>query len=178
MTGPPAVTLDGHDELLAQILLYVAHVLRGGVPYVAQHIAELDPIVLASPEHPSVVLVLTQRALSLPPLLLLIEDPFALLDELEGHRDRKVSHLVKGAKEIDAFDGSTLAVIVMPADQLALISVGLLLNGIVHDQHAILGVLQAAHQRFDQLPQGGRAKLFAREESGDFVVADLSAGHG
>jgi alkyl hydroperoxide reductase subunit AhpF len=30
-----AVGLQGHDELFAQILLYVGHVLRRGVPHVA-----------------------------------------------------------------------------------------------------------------------------------------------
>ena len=34
-----------------------------------------------------------------------------------------------------------------------------------------------AHERLDQAPQLGRVQFLFREEAGDFVVADCSAGH-
>src|SRR3954452_15230907 len=56
-------------------------------------------------------------------------------NQLEGHRDGDISHLVKRAQEIYAFDVAPLAVVVVPADQLTLVGVGLLLYGVIDDQN-------------------------------------------
>jgi hypothetical protein len=44
--------------------------------------------------------------------------------------------VVKGAKEVDAFDVSTLTTIIVPADELAFVGVGLLLDSVVDNEYA------------------------------------------
>src|SRR5215210_2504781 len=76
-----------------------------------------------------------------------------------------------------AFDDSGFAVVVVPADELALVGVGLLFDGVVYDQDARGFILDLAHQRLDQAPQLGGVQLLSGEEAGDFVVADYPVGH-
>lgn len=86
-------------------------------------------------------------------------------------------HLVKRAKEVDPFDVSSLAVIVVPTDEFALVGIGLLLYGIVDNQDPRIFILALTHQRLDQAPQLRRVKLLFGEEAGDFVVAYRTTGH-
>src|SRR5215217_89034 len=84
------------------------------------------------------------------------------------------SRLVEGIEKIYAFDGLILAEIVVPADKLALVGVGLLLYGVVGDRNALL---ELAHQRFHQTQQFGGIQILLRKEAGDLVVAYGSAAH-
>jgi hypothetical protein len=108
--------------------------------------------------------------------LFLVEDPHALFDELEGHRHRSAPHLVERAHEVDAFQAASFGVVVMPADELALVGVGLLLYGVVYDQNAIIA-FDLAHKRLDQAPQRPGVHLLGGEEAGDPVMADFPLGH-
>src|SRR5215210_6553888 len=101
-----AVTLQRHDEHFVQLLLYVTHVLRGGIPDIAQHVAELDAVLRASSQHPTIKLVLGPGALPSPLLLLLIEDPLALFDQLEGDRQARAS--LRGLLDVLDLEGACL----------------------------------------------------------------------
>ena len=69
----------------------------------------------------------------------------------------------------------------MPTDKLALVGVGLLLNGVVDEQDSIPSLIilfKLAHHRLDQTPQRPGIHLLGGEKAGDPVVAYLSRGHG
>lgn len=73
--------------------------------------------------------------------------------------------------------------IVVPADELALqFGVGLLLDGVVYDQHALFCLLligfflKFAHQRLYQAPQCTGVHLLFCKKAADFVVAYGSLG--
>jgi hypothetical protein len=46
----------------------------------------------------------------------------------------KISYVVERAKEIEALNGSPLALVIVSANELALVGVGLLFDGLVDDQ--------------------------------------------
>src|SRR5215212_6151896 len=80
-------------------------------------------------EHSAVEFVFGLGPFPLPPGLLLVQDPLGFLNQLEGHRDAEVSHPIERAQQIYAFDVSPFAMVIVPADELALVGVGLLFDG-------------------------------------------------
>jgi len=62
--------------------------------------------------------------------------------------------------------------VIVPADQLARLSVRLVGNAVVDDQDRVL-VLHPADERFDDLPEIGRGQGLWREEAHDRVIADV-----
>ena len=60
--------------------------------------------------------------------------------------------MVQRVEQVDAFDGTTTAMVKVPAHQLALIGPGFLLNRVIKDQHPIV-TLDAAHGSLHLLPQ-------------------------
>jgi hypothetical protein len=70
----------------------------------------------------------------------------------------------------------------VPADEFALVGVGLLLDGVIDYQDGrFLAFLfiKLAHRRLDQeAPQGGRVELFASQKASYLVVAYGPSRHG
>src|SRR5215210_8171736 len=120
-----------------------------------------------------------------PLLLLLVKDPLALLDQLEGHRNAGAWRegvslgalgVVERADEVDTLDASPLGMLIVPADKLTLVGVGLLLDSVVDDQYAILA-FDLTRQWLEQAPQGTGVHLLRSEEAGDLLVTHLSGAH-
>jgi hypothetical protein len=68
-------------------------------------------------------------------------------------------------------------VVIVPANELALVGVRLLFDGVIDYQDARVFLFYLAHERLEQAPQLRRVRLIFREEAGDFVVAYYPAGH-
>ncbi len=64
------------------------------------------------------------------------------------------------------------AVVEVPGDDFVFVAVGLCLDGVVEDQHAVVA-FDGADGRLDQRPQVARGVLGPRQEPGDLIMADL-----
>jgi hypothetical protein len=81
--------------------------------------------------------------------------------------------MIETGDEIDTFDASVLAVVVVPADDVVLVGVGLFGDTIINDKHPI-GLLDLAHIGFDDLPQIGSLHLVSGQQALDLVMADAA----
>jgi hypothetical protein len=115
---------------------------------------------------------------------LLVQVFLSLVDEGKSHRKGHLNqpdlscsclclhlHLIRGGEEVDPLDQLNFAVVVVPADQVVFVSVGLLLYAVVHTEHAAW-VLHLTDHRLDQLPQVCRGELPLRQEASNLVMTD------
>ncbi|MFZ3140661.1 MAG: hypothetical protein WA147_08730 [Polaromonas sp.] len=72
------------------------------------------------------------------------------MHQLERHRNGPAVAVVQRVQEVNPFDRAILAMVVMPTDQVALVSPGFFLDGVVKNQHAFSG-LHFPHHRFDYI---------------------------
>ena len=110
-----------------------------------------------------------------PPLdltCLFVCERFILFDQREGDGQRDFVCAVERGQEIDALDAGTCGVVVVPADQLALVGVRLVGDAIVHDQHRVFA-LDLAHERLDDLPQVRRRVRLLGQKPRDLIVAEV-----
>ena len=79
--------------------------------------------------------------------------------------------MVQGREEVDPLDRCAFRVVVVPGNDVVLIGVGLLRDGVVHDDAPIF-LFDGSHMRLDEMPQVSRGKLLLRQEALDAVMAD------
>jgi hypothetical protein len=60
--------------------------------------------------------------------------------------------------------------VIVPADQVVLVGVGLVDDAVIHDQNRVL-ILYLPHEGLDDLPQVLAGHGFSRQEAGDLIVA-------
>jgi hypothetical protein len=100
------------------------------------------------------MLVLADRITSLGLTVLLINVPLGLLHYSEAHWQRhfQLGYVIQGRDEVDAFDCGALGVVIVPGDDVVLIGVRLLGDGVVYDDTTIR-LLDGSHMRLDEMPQ-------------------------
>ena len=126
-------------------------VLLRGEPAVHQHEAKLQGVLQAGMDHLAhqFIFGLLAFALDLARRHVALE---RLLHQLERHRNGPAVSVVQRVQEVDAFDRATASVVVMPADQIALVRPRLFLDRVVKNQHAFSS-LHFPHHRLDLPPQ-------------------------
>src|SRR5574341_482101 len=81
--------------------------------------------------------------------------------------------MIQGTDKVDPFDVASFGMVVMPADDVVLVRVGLFGNAVIDDQHAILS-LHRPHMRLHDLPQDGGGQDWPRQDTLYLVVADTA----
>ena len=81
--------------------------------------------------------------------------------------------MIQAVEQVEPFDRTVLTMIEVPADELVLVRVRLLLDRIVEDQHAVF-TLHRAHHRLDLLPQVFRRVVGLRQKARHLVMANLA----
>lgn len=80
---------------------------------------------------------------------------------------------VQNADKVDALDRPLLGVVVMPANQLILIHVGLFRDAVVQDQNHVITFVPT-DQRLDQAPDIRRVRSGQRQLTVNLVVAQVA----
>ena len=93
------------------------------------------------------------QALALNLLGFHIAKEHGFADQLIGHRQTDPAGMIYTVEQIDPFDRTVLAMIIMPTDQVIFVPMRLGLDRVIDDEHPIV-LLDVAHQRLDLLPQG------------------------
>ena len=166
--GNVAIALQRHHKVFAQFCFDQLHVVRRREPHVVEDVAEWHPVLNAGTEHRLVMRVLADGCPPLGLARLGIGELFVFLDQGKGHRQRHFCGAVERRQEIDAFDAGSRRVVVVPADQLALVGVRFMRNAIVHDQYGVFA-LHLPHQRLDDLPQVCRCVWLFGQEARDLA---------
>ena len=151
-----AVGLQRHHEVLLQLGLDQFHVVCRREPHIFEDVAERQAVLDAGFEHRLVVRVLAHGRSPLGLSRLFVCERFVFFDQSEGHGQRDLIGAVKRRQEVDAFDACSCGMVIVPADELALVGVRLVGDTIVHDQHGIFS-LHLPHERLHDLPQVGRS---------------------
>ncbi len=113
-----------------------------------------------------------------PPLALarLVGELFGLLHQGKGDGQGHLActrlNTVERGQEVDAFNRAVRAVVIVPANQFAFISVRLMDDAIVNYQNRLFG-LHRSHERLDDLPQVARSESSLGQEASDLVVAQV-----
>ncbi len=81
--------------------------------------------------------------------------------------------MIQARQKINALDLSVLGMVVVPADNLILISMRFLRNTIIHNQNPVIG-FYLAHISFDQSPQVSRCLALTSQKALNAVMADLT----
>lgn len=81
--------------------------------------------------------------------------------------------MVDGAQEVDPFDHAVLRVVVMPTDDVILICIRLLGDGVINDD-AIISAFDSSHVRLDDVPQVVGGELALLEEALDAAMTDAT----
>jgi hypothetical protein len=85
--------------------------------------------------------------------------------------------VIEAGDKVDALDMAPVGMVVMPADDLILIRVGLFGNAVI-DNHDAVFALHLADMRLDQKPSIGRGPLWPGQEALHPVVTDGSEKEG
>jgi hypothetical protein len=80
-------------------------------------------------------------------------------------------------QQVDALDVSLPGVVVVPAEELVLVHVGFLGNGVVEDKAGILRLV-GPHQRLYLEPKLSGGQIVAAQKAGETVMRDGSAEQG
>src|SRR5574341_1620730 len=81
--------------------------------------------------------------------------------------------MIQGAHKVNPFDISSFGMVIMPADDLVLVRVGLFSNTIIEDEHPIV-LLHCSHVRLDHLPQVGGREHWPSQEPLHLIMADTA----
>jgi hypothetical protein len=143
-----SVTLDGHYELTLQLPLDQPHVVSRGKPHIIEDIAERYLVGHACQKQSAIVLILadTAPASLFAALLVDVFLGFGNKGKIgfgnkgksggKGHFNLFVSrcclHLIQSGEEVDPFDQTIFAVVIMPADQVVFVGIGLFLYAVVY----------------------------------------------
>ena len=117
------------------------------------------------------MLVLADAGASLGLARLLVGELLVFLDQGEGDGQRDLFGAVECGQEVDALDAGARGVVVVPADQLALVGVRLVGDAVVNNEHGVV-ILDLSHQGLNDLPQVRGGECALREEASDLVMAD------
>src|SRR5262249_35367872 len=127
--------------------------------------------------HLPCMLVLGHWATPLGLTVLLVHILLGLSNQGDPNRQRHPLTGIQGRHEVDPLDQPIFRVVVVPAHDVVLVSVGLLFNAVVNDHHSLVA-LHPPHLRLDQLPQLGRAVLLACQHPRDLIVAHSAVEQG
>src|SRR5205814_2280409 len=98
---------------------------------------------------------------------------FGFRYDAKPNGQRAAAGMIQARDEIDAFHTPIVAVVVMPADYLVLVSVWLFGNTIIDDKHPVV-LLNLPHIRLHNLPQVGSTKFSLRQQALDLIMAYLA----
>jgi len=108
------------------------------------YLLPLQFVLLARPQHLPQTLVFGDGALALEPLGFHLAVLQVLVDDLECHRHADAAGVVQAVEEVHPLDRAALAVAKMPGDDLVLVAVGLLLDGVIEDPRGVVRLDGAA----------------------------------
>ena len=147
-----------HHEVFAEGLLDKDHVLGRGEPGVVEYITKDQAIADTDAKHLPIEVIFALARLPLGTTRFLVGAPVGLLDQLEGDGQGDALTVIEGCQQIEPFDAAPHGVVPMPADQLALIGVGLGFDAVVNHQNRLF-LLYRTHQGLDQKSQVGRSEI-------------------
>src|SRR5574341_1894074 len=81
--------------------------------------------------------------------------------------------MIQGAHKVNPFDIASFGMVVMPADALVLVRVGLFGDTVVDDEHAIVS-LYRSHMRLHDLPQVGGREHWPSQEPLHLIMAETA----
>jgi len=172
--GDLTIGLERHNEILVQVVLNKQHVLSGTVPHIAQHIAKRKLVALGGAEQLSIHLVFADRRTAFWFASLRIDVGFRFRHNTEPNWQRIAVGMVQTCYEVEAFHVPVLAVVVMPADAVVLVGIGLLRAAVVNDDHPIL-LLDLPYIGLDHVPQFRRPKPRLTQQALNLVMADTAS---
>ena len=174
-----AIAFNRPDEGFPQFFVCEPKGFIGRKPTVPEHSLELDMVeLLQNAQTGADNFILAPRVAPFDLAALLVDEPFCLLDDLEGERQRKTAlrtraRLVDEVDDVYPFDISILGVVVMPTDNLVLRRMRLLLYRVIYFDDTI-------GFRRERRPPTATSGLFARQTpaAGDGQLRTSFGGRG
>jgi hypothetical protein len=104
---------------------------------------------------------------------LFVGELFVLLHQSEGYGQRNLARAVERSDKVDALDAFACRVVIVPADQLALVGVRLVRDAVIQDKNCVI-ILHLSHERLNDLPEIGGSEGTLRQETRDLIVANAA----
>ena len=127
-----AIVLQRHDKVTPQLVFDEHHVVYHRKPDVIQHIAE-ENLVLHGLTRQLAINFVLRTVFRLACLFVSID--FGFFHQMIVHRQRNPFSMVQRRDDVDAFDGLSTGMIVMPADDGVFVRIRLLRDAVIHNQY-------------------------------------------
>ncbi len=166
-----AIGFEGHDEIPFEVVFDEHHIVCRGVPDIIDHITEGD---LVGNHLAQQLLVHFIFCHSCPAFLLArfgIEIDFSLGHQMVVHGQRHLLNMVQGGNEVDAFDGLSAGVVVMPTNDLVFIRVRLFRDAVVNNDDSV-ACLYLTYIRLHNFPEVRPSFGWTCQKALDAIMTD------